>query len=62
MSEYRVTRPDCYKGNCPGRSDLSARQGHYCDASSPEEAKEIVRKRLGLSADEPLDVQIWGLS
>lgn len=66
MAHYRVTRPEGYGPNTPGYTDLGARQGHYIDASSPEEARSKIRLRLskdewsGYRPGEPLDVQPWG--
>lgn len=63
MREFRVTRPNQYSNpNCPGHNDKSARQGHYVNATTPTEAKSLVRARLGLDESEPLDVQDWKLT
>lgn len=49
MNEYRCTRPDMYRGNCPGAGDPSARQGHYIDAEDEADAHRQMR------ADYPSD-------
>ncbi len=63
MSHWRVTRTRPYtNSNCPGHTSKSARQGHYTDAETADEAREIVHRRLELGEDEPpssLDVQPW---
>ncbi len=38
MPEYRCTRNKSYAGDCLGRDDLTARQGYYIQAESPEGA------------------------
>lgn len=38
MNEYRCTRTALYLHPCLGRDDLTARQGHYVDATTPEMA------------------------
>lgn len=59
MTEYRVTRPKAYGLTTPGHADDSARQGYYVKARNVKEAEEIIRKRLNLSREEPLNVQEW---
>ena len=39
MHEYRCTRVVLYLADCPGKTDLSSRQGHYVVADSPEAAR-----------------------
>ncbi len=58
VREYRCTRPDLYRGNCPGRDDPGARQGHYVDACCPRVAARLVRERLGRPWED-IDVQEW---
>ena len=55
---YRVTRPDIYGPNTPGHKKPYARQGYYVDATSPDEARRIIREREGFTTDR-LDVQDW---
>lgn len=43
VNEYRMTRPDLYQGDCPGRDDPSARQGHYVRATTEAEAHREMR-------------------
>ena len=39
MKEYRLTRNSSYSNpNCRGHNDLTARQGYYILANSPDEA------------------------
>ncbi len=60
MNEYRVTRPELYPApSCPGYHDLSARQGHYIEANSPEEARSKFRAKIPEVKDERLDVTLW---
>lgn len=57
LYEYRITRPELYSNpRCPGHKDLTARQGYYVTAETPEEA---VRKfRDGDDGPERLDVEL----
>ncbi len=57
MNEYRCTRPDLYANpNCPGHNDVTARQGHYVDANSVEDAHREMRRRF--PNDSRFDVQL----
>ncbi len=58
--EFRCTRPESYIGNCVGRTDLSARQGHYIDAVDMQEAAEEMAVRW--PHDNAFDVQVAGES
>lgn len=43
MHQYRCTRNTPYQDvDCPGSKDPRARQGHYVQAESPEEALKIM--------------------
>lgn len=58
MQEYRCTRNALYQHNCIGRDDLTARQGHYLWANSPEDAWHKMAERYpdetvaGFTVDE----------
>lgn len=56
---YRVTRPNVYGPGTPGYKDPSARQGHYVNAHSIEEAENKIRERHKLSDDERLESEVW---
>lgn len=59
MNLYRVTRPEVYSSpSCPGHSDLSARQGYYIEADTPEEARSKFRAKHS-NQNERLDVTLW---
>jgi hypothetical protein len=58
MREYRITRPDKYTVPSAGRTDLSARQGYYISAKTPDRARQIFRKRHKVADREPLDVEV----
>jgi hypothetical protein len=45
LNEYRCTFPELYPKPADGHRNPKHRQGHYVDASSEEEAQEIMRKR-----------------
>ena len=57
MTQFRLTRPDCYEPGCPGHKDPSARQGYYIDADSEEEA--LLRMKQRFPEDKGFDVQVW---
>jgi hypothetical protein len=57
MNEYRLTRPHLYQCDCPGRTDPSARQGHYVHAENINAAADKLRKAFPA---ERFDVQYWG--
>lgn len=44
MSTYRFTRPELYRNDCPGRDDVGARQGHYVEADSAQEARQKLQQ------------------
>jgi hypothetical protein len=54
---YRCTRPDVYQSNCPGRTDVTARQGHYLAAVSAEDAHRMMRERF--PQDSHFDVRLY---
>lgn len=54
-SEWRCTYPDLYDGDCPGRDNPRARQGHYVLAYTKEQAALLVRgdgKRARVHVEE----------
>lgn len=53
--EFRCTRFDLYAHNCIGRDDVTARQGHYFDGASFEEAAEEMALRW--PNDTIIDIQ-----
>ena len=57
MNEYRCTRPDMYRGNCPGNANHGARQGHYIDAENEHEAHRKMREAY--PNDSRFDVVLW---
>lgn len=57
MREYRITRPDKYTVPSAGRSDLSARQGYFVHAKTPDLARKAFRKKHRVPEREPLDVE-----
>jgi hypothetical protein len=57
MNEYRCTRPDCYRGNCPGAGDPLARQGYYIDAKDENEAHNEMREKF--PKDSHFEVRLW---
>lgn len=54
MTKIRATRVLLYTGNCPGRMDLTAREGHYFDGDNFQAA---VVKACHKFPGEPLDVE-----
>jgi|GEM_PF-5557563 len=56
MTEYRCTRPDCYSPGSIGHDNYRARQGHYVEATSADEAARIMLKEY--ATDSAVDVQI----
>jgi hypothetical protein len=54
--QVRATRPDMYQGNVVGRSDPSARQGHYSSHPTWFECVVDLRRRF---PGEKLCFQIW---
>jgi hypothetical protein len=57
MKEYRCTRNARYAHNCIGQYDLTARQGYYILANSPEEALQRMAHKFpeDLILDCPLN-------
>lgn len=56
-NEYRCTRPDLYRGNCPGAGNLLARQGHYIDAEDEDDAH--AKMRTAFPKDSHFTVTLW---
>lgn len=59
MKEYRCTRNKSYVGDCPGRDDLTARQGYYIKAESPEGAWKEMATRFPDEVTYGFTVQEW---
>jgi hypothetical protein len=57
MIEFRCTRPNIYKGNCPGNADPLARQGYYVDAEDEEGAHREMRRKF--PHDSHFEVRVW---
>ncbi len=57
---FRVTRPERYKANCPGRENPGARQGYYVQAENVAGARVNARQEYSvIDEHELLDVQDW---
>lgn len=57
MNEYRITRPEFYANpRCPGHKDVTARQGHYVNAETAEQAERKYREQN--KTYERLDVEL----
>lgn len=56
--EWRLTRPSQYGFGTPGRGDLSAREGHYIHADTPQDAVNTLAARYPGSLGG-YDVQPW---
>ncbi len=59
MPEYRCTRNKSYIGDCPGRNDLTARQGYYIQAESPEGAWKEMATRFPDEVTYGFTVEEW---
>lgn len=61
INEYRCTRRAPYRGDCPGRTMLSARQGHYIRCESKERAEQIMGENFpeDLQHGYGFDIQLW---
>jgi len=57
VNEYRCTRPDMYRGDCPGATDPLARSGYYLDAADEEEAHRKMRAKF--PHDARFEVRLW---
>ena len=57
MNQYRCTRPEVYEEGCPGHTEPGARQGHYIDALTEEEA--LMRMKQWFPAESWFDIQLW---
>lgn len=63
MREYRVTRQYPYQlPDCPGKTDVSCRQGYYRYAESPEKARAQLAREFPDDVKQgfSFDVQDWG--
>jgi len=54
---FRCTRPAVYGPDCPGHLDPSARQGHYIEADTAEQAQHKMHHLF--PDDRKFDVQPW---
>jgi len=59
MKEYRCTRNAPYRHDCLGHDDLGARQGHYIQASTKEEAWQKMAIRFPEETNEGFSVTEW---
>ena len=59
MKEYRCTRNALYGHDCLGHDDLGARQEHYIQASTKEEAWQKMAIRLPEETSEGFTVTEW---
>lgn len=72
LYHFRCTLPEYYEAGCPGHTDLSARQGHYIQATTARQAAMLVYERShtdycgGCIHDHTsphcectVDVQVW---
>ncbi len=59
MKEYRCTRNALYSHQCIGHDDLTARQGHYIQANSIEEAWQKMAIRFPEETEAGFTVQAW---
>jgi hypothetical protein len=58
MNEYRMTRNSQYTNpKCAGHKDLSARDGHYIKATTPDDAVREMRTRY--PDDQGFTIQLW---
>jgi hypothetical protein len=58
-NEYRCTLPSRYSEGTTGHRNVAGRQGHYCNARTPEHAREIMKERF--PTEERFDVELWGI-
>lgn len=59
MKEYRCTRNALYSHQCIGHDDLTARQGHYIQANSIEEAWQKMAIKFPKETAAGFTVQEW---
>jgi len=59
QKEYRCTRNAPYTHDCLGHDNITARQGYYIEANSPEEAWEKMATRFPGETEEGFTVQEW---
>lgn len=60
MNIYRCTRRKPYESpGCPGHMDKSARQGHYIEAESRDEAIQKMAKQYPDEVVPGFDIQLW---
>lgn len=58
MNEYRCTRPDLYDSpGCTGHKNPSARQGHYVNAESLDDALAQMKKKF--PSDKKFEGELW---
>ena len=57
MNEYRMTRPDVYTADCPGRTKPRERQGYYIHATDDSSAHGQMRRRF--PEDSRFDCELW---
>jgi hypothetical protein len=59
LTQYRITRPGMYEGHgVPGVTRVSARQGYYVWANSPEEAVRKISQQFR-NEISGFDIQLW---
>jgi hypothetical protein len=62
LIEFRCTRRRPYVGcDCPGKTNLSARQGYYIRDSSPDMAIMQMMEHFPEDRNFGFDVQVWQL-
>ncbi|MEA5536804.1 hypothetical protein [Crocosphaera sp. XPORK-15E] len=59
MPEYRCTRNASYLHDCIGRDDITARQGYYIKANSPEGAWKEMATRFPKDVECGFTIQEW---
>ena len=57
MIEFVITRPAISRKNSIESRDRAQRRPYFANANTPEEAKDIVRKRYNIPVSEPLDCE-----
>lgn len=58
LNQYRCTRNEPYMGNCPGNTDITARQGYYITAATERDAKTTL-KALFPDDTEGFTATLW---
>lgn len=59
-NEYRCTRRGPYQGDCPGKTDVSARQGYYIRAENEHSARVKLVAMLETDGLYNLNDQLYG--